>query len=230
MFFLTSIDISKNHASQLLRESTKDIRGNMLFAYLFATFWIFGAAGILQFFLAIDVTPSVLLLAMISILMLGIIGPLFAVFAFLPEHRALRADLDAGICEKITVVPARAIVVLLMNGAEGIALDCGSHVVVLQHSWWANDAPAGIKWSPKNSKRWFPSSRFSIYRLPRTGRVIAVEVEGEKIDVELADTESPDCALLELEFPKTMDCYFIEMPFEDVKLTSRHFSEENELD
>ncbi|MEQ9406876.1 MAG: hypothetical protein RIK87_04085 [Fuerstiella sp.] len=119
--------------------------------------------------------------------------------------RSVRADLAVGEYEELHVSAFRAFEVIPNGSWSMIAIDCGPEAIICAGNWWtATQGKRHVKWSGRGIAR-FPSTEFTLKRLPKSGRVIGVHVSGERIEIEYFEPGEAS-AFLTVEHAGYTDC------------------------
>jgi len=128
---------------------------------------------------------------------------------------ALRADFKNGTYEQLFVKPKLGIAVDLPSGQPAIALDCDAHTLVLINNWWMNLQRKEIHWEGPGARLNFPSTQFSISRLPISGRVFCVTSVGSRLQVKLEKPMEPE---LQIDMKNYVDSYVVAQPLNSLHL------------
>ena len=113
----------------------------------------------------------------------GCAGVSMMYWAVRKDISAVWADLRSMQYEEWTVSPDRIVEVVPDGSWDAIAVDCGESSIVLIGGWWRYENRSQVKWTGAG-KRGFPSSRFTLKVLPKSGRVIGVNVAGRKLKID----------------------------------------------
>lgn len=104
------------------------------------------------------------------------------------QRHKLDHDLSTGVYQELIVCSDR-VVEMVPNGSwRCLAIACNNATLVVSGSWWDADN-SDIQWTGY-SKDQFPSTCFKLRVLPLSGKVVSVDVAGEKIDIEFESSSA----------------------------------------
>jgi hypothetical protein len=195
----------------------RDIVSGVVATLLIAAIAIFGFSYmVLDLFLRLRHST---LIALIIGLTLGLCAVSYGLAGAVSEYRLLRRDLTSACCQIVRVSSTYVLYVYLpykYHTFNALAFDCGDHTLLLVGEWWKpKRGRPDIAWHPASAQKSFPNSNFSIRRLPLSGRVLSVEVDGTKLK---AKREKPVEPVIELDVPNFMDSYYVEKKLADITL------------
>lgn len=206
-------EISPAEARAVWQVYRRHLVADLLGVYVLLAFWMFGAAWIV---LSIFFSLKYKSLAALGIgLCLGLLGVIYMLVTEVREYVCLRSDLKSKRCEELTVTCEFALAVELTNSQPAIALNCGTYTLLLVGNWWIDRRRTDISWSPASARKSFPSTSFSIRRLPRSGLVVSVNVNGTKLKVGRNKIMPPE---LELDVPAFVDSFYTKAELDTLKL------------
>ncbi|MCY2964637.1 MAG: hypothetical protein NT069_13550 [Planctomycetota bacterium] len=141
----------------------------------------------------------------------------FGIFRNAPTYLAsLSADCKSGNCERLSVSAHRAVAFETSVTTPAIAIGCGDRTLIVFGGWWTNRSRRpDITWKSEEPHAEFPAKRFVIRRLTRTGRVLSVQIEGDRLPVERwIDPQTMNLPTLNADFPLSVDAILLEHPLD----------------
>ena len=149
----------------------------------------------------------------------GIIGVLMILIftrqSILDFIRDIRGKQLEVICVRATFCLAAD-----LNGRHTLALDCGEDTLVMQDRWWDNVRRTDVVWSDETDKKRFPTTRFTLRRLPKSGRIVAVSINSStKLSVDRSDEAD---AVIVSDAPRFDDCFVLHKPLSQTQKTKKY--------
>ncbi|XZE36946.1 hypothetical protein SH501x_002534 [Pirellulaceae bacterium SH501] len=198
------MDLPESDAKRIFKSYFGEVRGDLLSTGLIVGFLSMGAAWfVFRFFTSYQLTS---LRSLAVGCLFGLLAAFYLIIKEAKHFFALRSDLNNGIYERLSVRPKRGIALDLPNGIPVIALDCGSHTLLLVGDWWKNRQRGEIHWEGSNVRTNFPSTHFSICRLPLSGRVFCVKSDGSKLPIKREKPMEPE---LKIDIENYFDSYIV---------------------
>jgi len=212
-FEIKTDDISPAEAMAVWQVYRRQLVADLIGVFLLAAFLMAGGAWIV---LSVFCSLRYNSIAAVGIgSCCGLLGVIYILVKELRHYVCLRSDLKSKRCEQLTVDSDFALAVELTNSASAIALNCGAYTLLLLGNWRTDRRRTDISWSPASAHKSFPSTSFSIRRLPRSGHVVSVDVNGTKLKVARNETMLPE---LELDVPGFMDSFYTNAELDTLKL------------
>ncbi len=143
----------------------------------------------------------------------------FGIYRKAPTYFAsLSADCKSGSCERLSICAHRAVAFETSVTAPAIAIGCGDRTLIVFGGWWTNRSRRpDITWKSVEPHPEFPAKRFVIRRLTRTGRVLSVQIEGDRLPVERwIDPQTMNLPTLNADFPLSVDVVLLERPLDSL--------------
>ena len=209
---ITSVELDPVHRQRIWKTYRR-----MLFTDLLSTFAIIGffSMGFAYVIIALAINIEFKKLTALS---LGIgAASLASIYLSIKEIELflkLRIDLSKNKCERLMITASEAIAVDLPDGRHAIALNCGKHTLIILKSWWKNVQRVDIEWSPAKCRNTFPVAKFVMDRLPESGLVVGVRVDGERLKVKNGRFIKVDPKMA---IPKYVDSYLLTIRLGDIK-------------
>lgn len=210
---VTASELDESVKSDIGRFFFRELRLSVLMFLFVGWFFGTGAAQLVVWIVSIQIWPPKILGAG---LILGFIGAAGLMALEIPYIRKLRSDLAGAQCEIVRACPTAAIAVELSNNQSAVAFDCGSQTLVITTGWWQPRGRKRVTWTKPGTQKRFPSTDFSITRLPLTGRVVAVDVNGSKLKVVPEDPEVRIESLLQIERENDQECFILNKPLKEL--------------
>ena len=123
----------------------------------------------------------------------------------------LRLDLANQVCEEWHISSDEVVEAVPVGSWPCLVVACGSQTIVLAGGWWefGQGGRSDIEWTGLGKNR-FPTDQFSIRRLPKSGRILAVVVKGKRMQIKYRD--SAHTPLLSVDHPGYVDCRLYNQP------------------
>lgn len=215
---VTPSDLTDEVATNVRRSSWHDLRLDMIGVFVIGFVLGSGGSQVVAWITSWELSSPKFLAFGVTF---GTLGSLWMGAAEMRDLWRLRGELSNGQCEIVRITPKVAYHAHLGDDVPAIAFDGGSQTLVIVGNWWIRTLASGrVNWIKSGTQTRFPSTDFSITRLPLTGRVIAVEVNGSKLKVEPDDPEDPTMRWIETEQSIDQDCFIIDKPLQDVLRTT----------
>lgn len=222
-FVVRQSHVASDRAADIWRFYWSDLRNNLVATFLIVAFMMTGMAWI---FLAIFGSLEHTSLSAMGIgSCFGLLASLWLLSKEFRYYKLLRKDLRMQKCEVIEAAPKIALAIDLPNDLPALAFDCGLYTLLVIGDWWKPHRRPDISWTNTAARRSFPTSRFSIYRLPRTGRVFSVNASGTMLKTHRDQPMEPQ---LQIDISNFVDCYYVEQELSTLRL--RKFDRCNLLD
>lgn len=206
-FSVVSMDLPEDDAKRIFKSYVGELRGDLLSTFLLVGFLSMGAAWFVFRFLTSFQYASLRSLAVGCAI--GLCAAFYLITKEVKHFVALRADLKKGRYEKLSVKPRHGIAVDLPGGLPAVALDCDSHTLIFISDWWKNPQRDEIQWEGLDVRKNFPSTQFSISRLPVCGRVFCVKSDGSKLPIKREKPMEPE---LQIDIANYFDSYVVAQP------------------
>lgn len=184
--------LSRADKLRILKAYLRELCGGLLASFLVTAFVSIGFVWLVLRLLTNYQSISLMAMAISAVL-----GAAVVVFLLLKESKysaVLIGDLRNGAYQQISVKAQSGIAVDLQNGQTAIALDCGSHTLVLSGSWWRNRTRRDV-WTSDSAQLDFPADSFILSRLPSSGRVFSVRADGRRLSIKSEKPIDPELGI-----------------------------------
>lgn len=203
-----SLQISSEPISDIERRQLVSVYRNEIIKDVFVMFFVFSFLG-LGLFSFLGIGKQTLTFG--AAFGVGIIG----VLAILVSSRSSIIDFIRDVQdEKLELICVRSTFCHAadLNGRHVLAIDCGENTLLMQDRWWDNIRRTDINWSDTAGKKRFPTTQFTLRRLPNSGRIVAVLI-GSSIKLSVDRSCQLDIKIA-ADAPRFDDCFVLDKPLE----------------
>jgi len=191
---LDAIEVPLSRADKLriLKAYLRELSGGLLASFLVTAFVSTGFV-----WLVLRLWTNYQSTSLMALAIAAVFGAVVVVFLLLKESKytaILLGDLRNGTYQQISVKAQSGIAVDMQNGQPAIALDCGSHTLVLSGNWWRNRTRRDV-WTSDAARLGFPSDSFILSRLKSSGRVFSVRADGRRLPIKSEKPIDPELGI-----------------------------------